>query len=300
MKYQSVLVLHTPQDSIESLESAVLWANKWNAQIDICVLSLPVSTKRIATVKGVDGIREKGARADLASTEDRLERIRRFTNEHKIAVSLTNHYTIEDNIQELLTKSSLYADLVMISHGSSLQSGFHRKCLDAALFEANKPVLLAANQSLNVTKENITKEKATKELEQPKAFEHVVIAWHEDIHSIQAIRAAFPLLEMAKKIDLVQIENEISTTADKRDNSHKVSDIEAYLARHGLTASLAIVGTDGRFVSHALLDTIGQLNPDLVVMGAFGHSRIAEKLFHGVTYDVLANLNHTDLFLSHA
>ena len=264
-----------------------------------------MSAKRIATVKGVDGIREEGARADLASTEDRLERIRRFTNKHKIAVSLTNHYTIEDNIQELLAKASLYADLVMISHGSSLQSGFHRKCLDAALFEANKPVLLTANQSLNVTKENVTKENVTKknaakELEQPKAFEHVVIAWHEDIHSIQAIRAAFPLLEMAEKIDLVQIENEIDTTADQQDNSHKVSDIEAYLARHGLTANLAIVGTDGRYVSHALLDTIGQLNPDLVVMGAFGHSRIAEKLFHGVTYDVLGNLIHTDLFLSHA
>jgi len=59
------------------------------------------------------------------------------------------------------------------------------------------------------------------------------------------------------------------------------------------------VSTDGRFVSHALLDTINTLNPDLVVMGAFGHTPITEKLFHGVTYDVLKSLAHTNLILAH-
>jgi len=290
MNYQSVLVLHTPQDSIESFETAVLTANKWNAQVDICVLSMPNSTKRVATLQGVDVTGGVGARADMANTEDRLERIRGFANKQKIAVNLTSHYTIEEDIEELLTKTSLYADLVMINHGSGLHTGFQRKCLDATLFDANKPVLLTAQQPLD----------AAKVPAQSKKFEHIMIAWHEDIHSIQAIRAAFPLLEVAKKIDLVLIENGSKASVDEASASHKVKDIEAYLARHGLTASLTVAATDGRFVSHALLDTIEQLNPELVVMGAFGHSRIAEKLFHGVTYDVLEKLVHTDLFLSHA
>jgi len=292
MKYQSVLVIHTLQDSIESLKTAVLRANKWNAKVDICVLSMPESAARVATLQGVNVTGGQGARADLISAEDRLEKIRRFTNEHKIAVKLTNHYTIEENIEELLTKSSLYADLVMISHSSSLHAGARRKFLDAVLFDANKPVLLTAVQPMRTIKES----------ELSKGFEHVVIAWHEDIHSIQAIRAAFPLLELAEKIDLVLIENESEGDGDEDEPNagRKVSDIEAYMARHGLTARLTIARTDGRFVSHALLDTIGQFNPDLVVMGAFGHSRIAEKLFHGVTYDVLENLVDTDLFLSHA
>jgi len=105
---------------------------------------------------------------------------------------------------------------------------------------------------------------------------------------------------MAKKIDLVLISDEDKGNADETGTGRRVSDIETYMARHGLAASLTIARTDGRFVSHALLDTIGQFNPDLVVMGAFGHSRIAEQLFHGVTYDVLENLVDIDLFLSHA
>jgi len=290
MNYRSVLVLHALEDSFESLKSAMLLSNKWNAHIDVCVFSTPASAKKLATVNTGDRSTAREAAADIALTEARLDQIRQFTDKHKIAVHLTNHYTVEENLEELLAKSALYSDLVIMSHGCSLLSGIHRQCLDAALLKANKPVLLTACEP----------SAKAGDVNQPKGMDHIVIAWHEDSHAVQAIQEAFPLLEAAKKIDLVLIENGSMKHLDLHESRVQLSAIESYLARHSLSVKPTVVPTDGRFVSHALLDTISTLNPDLVIMGAFGHSQLAEKWFHGVTYDVLDNLVHTDLFLSHS
>jgi|GEM_PF-324430 len=295
MNYQSVLVLHVIQDSMESLKSALLLANSWGAHIDICALSTPAATKNMARIDGPgDGA---GAREDLAATDARLLEIRQFTDEHQIAVGLANHYTIEEDINEILNKSALYADLVVMSHGTSVLSGVHKKCLDAVLLQAKKPLLLTVNRALLGTDKS---EKATE-------LEHIAIAWHEDVNSLKAIRSALPFLKLAKKIDLVLIENQ-GTGADEERRGGAgagvgvgvgVSAIETYLARHSINVNVTVAPTQGSFVSHALLDMISQLNPDLVVMGAFGQPAFVEKYFHGVTYDVLASLVHTDLLLSH-
>jgi len=291
MNYRSVLVLHTIQDSLESLKAALMLANKWNAHIDICVVSIPVAMQRTATLQGVDLDGGAGAKADIAHTNERLVEIRKFTDKHQIAVNLVNHFTIEQNIEELIAKSTLFVDLVIMSHGSSLLSGISKKCLDAALFNSNMPVLLTSSYTVPAKKKD----------DQSNNLNNVVIAWHEDTHAMQAIRAAFPLLAAAKKIDVVLVVNgSIKHISQNNDADSLTSAIETYLKRHSLNVNLNVVPTDGRFISHALLDTISNLVPDLVVMGAFGHSPIAEKMFHGVTHDVLESLDYTNLFLSHA
>jgi len=290
MNYRSVLVLHALEDSFESVKSAILLANKWNAHIDVCVLSTPASATKLATLRSGEDYPAAEASADIVQSEERLAQIRQFTDNHQIAVHLTNHYTIEENIKALMTKSALYSDLVVMSHGCNLLSGIHRQCLDTALLEANKPVLLTARE----TSPAANGDKAV------AGVDHIVIAWHEDSHAIQAIQVALPLLVAARKIDLVLIENDSVKHLDPCESTTKLSAIEAYLARHSLKVQPTIVPTDGRFVSHALLDTIGALKPDLVIMGAFGHSQLAEKWFHGVTYDVLDNLVETDLLLAHS
>jgi nucleotide-binding universal stress UspA family protein len=62
----------------------------------------------------------------------------------------------------------------------------------------------------------------------------------------------------------------------------------AYLARHNLKAVVENVEPHGKSIGHALLEHAQGFGADLLVMGAYGHSRIREMILGGATRDVLA------------
>ncbi|MCM0021433.1 MAG: universal stress protein, partial [Tagaea sp.] len=76
------------------------------------------------------------------------------------------------------------------------------------------------------------------------------------------------------------------------------ADIALHLARHGVTAEATTTHTDGMGVGDALLSRIADLGADLLVMGAYGHSRAREAVFGGATRDVLDRMT-VPVLMSH-
>jgi len=287
MSYPSVLILHTTDEPFDSIEAALNLSRTWKAHIEVIVLSEPIAASRIATV-GIGNVsRDVGTLSDFAVTEQRLEDIRQYTKAKSIAVSLAHHYTNEDEIQKLLSKPALYADMVIMSHWNTLTGGLHKHCLDMMLMQFKKPVFITTRR---FNKTSITMDK-------------VAIAWLENTHSMRAVQAALPLLKLANESHLIHIcdnqENE-KKRANVNNGNADLSAITMYLKNHSVTINITKAPTGGRFESHALIDTIRATNPDLLIMGAFGHSHIREKLFHGNTYDILENIADTNLLLTHA
>jgi nucleotide-binding universal stress UspA family protein len=64
-------------------------------------------------------------------------------------------------------------------------------------------------------------------------------------------------------------------------------EVEDHLARHGLSAEIMTVESRDRRVADIILDETRQLSPDLVVMGAYGHTRLREQIFGGATLSML-------------
>ena len=62
----------------------------------------------------------------------------------------------------------------------------------------------------------------------------------------------------------------------------------AYLAKHKVKATTQTVDPQGKHVGHALLEEATKQNCDLLVMGAYGHSRLREMILGGATREVLA------------
>jgi nucleotide-binding universal stress UspA family protein len=71
-----------------------------------------------------------------------------------------------------------------------------------------------------------------------------------------------------------------------------------HLARHGLNAKKLVVREDILAVSDTVLAQVAALDADLLVMGAYGHSRLREMILGGVTRDVLRNMN-VPVLMSH-
>lgn len=101
-----------------------------------------------------------------------------------------------------------------------------------------------------------------------------MVAWNGSSEAANALRAAVPLLA-GRRVELVSV--------GRDDGDLPAIDALAYLSRHGIHAEARIVERGGLTVEEVLEKTAGETGAGLVVMGAFGKSRLRETLFGGVT-----------------
>ncbi|MEP6875663.1 MAG: universal stress protein [Burkholderiales bacterium] len=124
--------------------------------------------------------------------------------------------------------------------------------------------------------------------------ECVVVAWNATRESARVIHDAMPLLSEAREVHLMCFER----IGDLRHVSRlQLNDAHVWLARHGVKTKLHQEPVSGD-VGDALLSRASDLGADLVVMGGYGHSRLAEFLLGGVTRRLLAQMT-TPVLLSH-
>lgn len=110
-------------------------------------------------------------------------------------------------------------------------------------------------------------------------FAPALIAWNGSYESMNAVRAALPLLKMANNVCVVQF-------SEERDRRFPSTRLLEYLSRHGISANLETHTTTGE-VGDALIRCARADGAGIIVMGAYGHSRAGEFLFGGVTRALL-------------
>jgi nucleotide-binding universal stress UspA family protein len=116
---------------------------------------------------------------------------------------------------------------------------------------------------------------------------NVLVAWSRSRESTRALREAMPLLEGAERVLVLRA----NAPDDGRDN-----DIGAFLARHDVKVDIKDVTVKDISVADAILNTVSDESCDLIVMGAYGHSRVREYAFGGVTRDILRHMTVPTLF----
>jgi nucleotide-binding universal stress UspA family protein len=124
--------------------------------------------------------------------------------------------------------------------------------------------------------------------------QNVVIAWNATRESARAVHDAMPILRRARVVHLMCLERE----SDLRHISRlQINDARDWLVRHGVELHIHQEPVRGD-VGEALLLRAEDLGADLVVMGGYGHSRMAEFLLGGVTRRLLAQMT-MPVLLSH-
>ena len=126
----------------------------------------------------------------------------------------------------------------------------------------------------------------------PVAIDGVVaVAWDGGKEATRAIRTALPILQRATQV-------EVLTAADATPRRFEPGLIVDFLTARGVTARLRPV--EGRQdAARLLIDAAQAAGASLLVAGAFGHPRLQEFVFGGVTRDLLSATDRPALFLSH-
>ena len=116
-----------------------------------------------------------------------------------------------------------------------------------------------------------------------------MVAWNGSGEAANALRTAIPLLA-GRRVELVSV--------GKDDGSFPATDALTYLSRHDIHAEARIVERGGVTVEEALEKAAEAMGAGLIVMGAFGKSRLRETLFGGVT-QYLVTSGRFPLLLAH-
>lgn len=112
-----------------------------------------------------------------------------------------------------------------------------------------------------------------------KLPKRVMLGWNGSHESARALSSALPMLSEVEKIDVVSVS----------EDETKAADIGRHLARHGIDVNVHLVEGSHFNAGSTLMNQAVSLESEMIVMGAYGHSRFREHLLGGATKYMLDN-----------
>ena len=181
-------------------------------------------------------------------------------------------------LTDLVAARARYADLVVLPQPYGDQTGPEAEAVvEAAMFEGMAPVLLVPQGGLRAT-----------------APRNVVLAWNQSREALVAARRALPFLKRAEKVTI--------TVIDPPPHGPERSDpgglLCQMLVRHGVKAEVSVLARTLPRVSDVLHRACRDLDADMLVMGAYGHSRFREAILGGATRNMLEQAE-LPVFMAH-
>jgi len=154
------------------------------------------------------------------------------------------------------------ADLILLGRVPEAAGAYWQLTLEAALLESGRPVLLLPAAS------------------QVPVARSVAIAWNGSVEAARAASAALPILAKAARVLLLAGEKD-------RPIEPSLAEFAEWLDRHRIAAAVETVALKGWPVGERLVADAVAAGADLLVMGAYGRSRMRETIFGGATRSVL-------------
>jgi nucleotide-binding universal stress UspA family protein len=121
----------------------------------------------------------------------------------------------------------------------------------------------------------------------PSLGQRVTVAWDASREAARAVNDALPLLERAQAVDVVTVN---PSDAPFGHGEEPGADIALHLARHGIKVEVRRIETRDVDVPNTILSHLADRGSDLLVMGAYGHSRLRELVLGGVTRTILRDM----------
>jgi len=247
-----------------TLEAGLSVAKQFDAQLEALHVCADPAALVPVVGEGLSGAMvEQVMEAMTKAVEGRAQRARAAFDRIAAKAGTTATWRRETGVEPVvLAGAARLSDLTVIGRPDATSDGQLPASLEAALFDTGRPLLVVPPNPV------------------PTIGRRIAIAWNGSPKASRAVAASLPFLEKAETITVVTV------PAGRRGSSGDA--LAAYLRWHGLKATVESVDPQGKSIGKALLEHAQGRGIDLLVMGAWGHSRIREMILGGVTREVLA------------
>lgn len=282
MGYKSILtVLNSTKGVAAVIAAASRMAHAQDAHLEILVLGVDRTQLGYSYVGA--GLVVLQAALDRTETEARetenAVRAALAREAPDLRWSLETLITQLGSLSDLVSQKVRFCDLVILPRPYGPAIGPEAEAVvEAALFAGRAPVIVLPDDG----------EMATA---QPR---RIVLAWNQSAEAMTAARLAMPLLKAAETVSI--------TVVDPPNRGPERSDpgglLCQMLVRHGVPAEVSVLARSLPRVSDILTRHAQDIDADLVVMGAYGHSRLREAILGGSTRNMLENAR-IPVFMAH-
>ena len=281
MAYKSLLtVAASPEGVLGTVNAAAQIATTLDAHLDC--LALGVDRTQIGYSYVGSGAVVIAAAMDRAEAEAREAEA--ALNAAIEAQSPTLRASVESVVTQLgaltdvVAARARYADLVVLPLPYGKARGVEDEALtEAALFEGMSPVLIVPPSGMKSAS--------------PK---RIIVAWNQSREALVAARRAMPFLRRAEMVQIVVIDP--PTHGPERSDPGGL--LCQLLVRHGVHAEVSVLARTLPRVSDVLAQHLRDMDAELLVMGAYSHSRFREAILGGATRDMLESAQ-VPVFLAH-
>ena len=271
MAYKSILtVLTRAEDAALAIGSAARLAMAQDAHLDVLVLGVDrtqVGYSYIGSGAVLMQVSLDRAEAEARATEAAVATAL-AAQPQGLRASVEAAVTQLGALGDIVAQRARFADLVVLPRPYGTGKGAETEAVvESALFEGKAPVLVLPGKGLGSA-------------DQPK---RIIIAWNQSAEAMVATRAALPFLKAADRVDITVIDPP-THGAERSDPGGLLCQM---LVRHGVHAEVSVLARSLPRVSDVLARHVWDQNADLLVMGAYGHSRLREAILGGATRNML-------------
>ena len=244
--------------SLHRTEVAVRLARDFGARL----IGLGAEALEVATAAYGGAVMPEWVVAMQEQISDNLERAEAAFRRDAVGADI-EWRSVQDFPSRALMRNARAADLLVVSAFAKGTSTYRTADPAEVAIGAGRPVLIMPKSDRHLVAQNM------------------VVAWKDTREARRAVADAMPFLERAEQVLVLAV------SQDEKAAIHQVEDVADSMKRHGVRARAEVVAGSDWDVTTALERAADAIDADLIVAGAYGHNRLTEWVFGGVTDDLL-------------
>ncbi len=267
MAYKTILTVITNDAQAGQVDAAVSLARRQDAHLDVFCLGVDHTQTGYYYAGASAYVFQEAIDRAMESAQALENRIRARLNAEDIRWSVELAVAQMGGVSTLIGMRARFADLTVLTKPYGDQASADAEAVvEAALFEGCCPVLILPGTGLPDTLGG-----------------NILVAWNQSNEALNTVRRALPLLKAADSVEITVVD----PPAHGAEGSDPGGALCQMLTRHGVNANIAVLAKTQPLVSDVLMQRATEIGADLMVMGAYGHSRFREAILGGATRSIL-------------
>jgi nucleotide-binding universal stress UspA family protein len=182
------------------------------------------------------------------------------------------------SLDDVVATRAMFCDIAILQNDLREYEDAFRNILYGILFKSPVGVIINPRHEID-----------------PLTPEHVFVAWNSSLPAAQAVHQALPLLKGAKKVTIATFD---AVKKETEDGEEPGADLAKWLSHHGCEVTVKQYDTASTELGQAIQERAVDAGADIVIMGAYGHTRLRQSMFGGTTR-TMTEQTGIPVFLAH-
>lgn len=268
MAFKSICTFLASDAQLDDLiASAHSLASRFDAHLEICCLGID-TTQSVGFYAGAPAMIYQEALDRAREAADALEtKVKQKLKNTDLRWSVDSAVLTLGGVSAYVGLKSRFCDLVVLPRPYGDGRGPQDEIItEAALFDGGAAVLVLPEPSAELPE-----------------FARIVLAWNQSEEALAATRAALPLLKLADMVNVVVIDPP-THGVERSDPGGMLTQM---LVRHGVPVDISVIAKTLPRISDMLRRHVQDQAGDLLVIGAYSHSRLRQAILGGTTRNLL-------------